>query len=109
MLNAGEIPIAPNCGPMRLSTLHPGLERLLRPRSGHFRMESGFHSSQWYHLARLFDDAAALRPFVADLAQRIARHRIDLVCGPVAGGATLAAMIGAALGIRHVIAARFEN
>lgn len=82
---------------------------LLQGRRGHFRMESGFHSELWFNLDRLFDDEARLEPFVADLAQRLAAHRIEALCGPMTGGARLAAMIGAKLSLPGFPAERIED
>ena len=82
---------------------------LLAGRRGHFRMESGYHSERWFNLDRLFEDRARLQPFVDELARRLAAHRIDAVCGPMTGGAKLAAMIGVKLGIESFHTERFET
>lgn len=82
---------------------------LLPGRRGHFRMESGYHSDQWFNLDRLFDDLARLQPFVDGLAHRLAAHRIDAVIGPMTGGAKLADLIGAKLGLPSFPTERHEN
>jgi len=82
---------------------------LLAGRRGHFRMESGYHSERWFELAPLLRQRARLRPFVVELARRLAVHRIDAVCGPVAGGAELAEMIAAETGVACFRAERFET
>jgi orotate phosphoribosyltransferase len=84
------------------------LIKLLAGRPGHFQMESGYHGETWFDLDRLFDDPARLRPFVSELARRLAAHRIDAVCGPVTGGARLAELIASELGIHGFFAERFE-
>src|SRR6266436_2703216 len=84
------------------------LIKLLAGRQGHFQMESGYHSETWFNLDRLFDDRARLRPFVSELARRLAAYRIDAVCGPVTGGAKLAELIASELGIPGFFAKRFE-
>ena len=81
---------------------------LLAGRRGHFQMESGYHSEQWFALDRLFEDRARLQPFTAELAQRLGRHGVDAVCGPVTGGAKLAEIIGYELGVENFFAERFE-
>jgi orotate phosphoribosyltransferase len=81
---------------------------LLRARHGHFKMESGYHSGTWFELGSLFDDPDTIRPFVAELARRLSRHRPEVVCGPIAGGARLAEMIATELGIDTVTAERFD-
>ena len=74
---------------------------LLAGRRGHFQMESGYHSEWWFKLDPLFENRARLRPFVSELARRLAAHRIEAVCGPMTGGAKLAEMIAAELGIEY--------
>jgi orotate phosphoribosyltransferase len=82
---------------------------LLAGRRGPFRMESGYHSEWWFNLDRLFDDPARLQPFVAELARRLAAHRIEAVCGPMTGGAKLAGLVAAQLGIESFHTERFES
>lgn len=81
---------------------------LLAGRRGHFRMESGYHSELWFNLDKLFEAPARLQPFVDDLADRLAAHRVDAICGPMTGGAELAAMIGAKLDLASCHTERFE-
>ncbi len=85
------------------------LIKLLAGRRGHFQMESGYHSELWFNLDRLFAQPARLRPFVAELARRLAAHRIDAVCGPMTGGARLAEMVAAELGLGYFFTERFET
>lgn len=82
---------------------------LLAGRRGHFRMESGYHSELWFNLGRLFEDRARLQPFVDELSGRLAAHRIEAVVGPMTGGAKLAGMIAARLGIESFRTERFET
>lgn len=82
---------------------------LLAGRRGHFRMESGYHSERWFNLDKLFEDPARLQPFVDELAGLLTAHHIEAVCGPMTGGAKLAAMIGAKLNIKSFPAERFET
>jgi orotate phosphoribosyltransferase len=72
---------------------------LVAARRGHFRMESGYHSATWFELGSLFDHPNKLRPFTAELAQRLAAHGPDAVCGPMTGGAKLAQLIATTLNI----------
>lgn len=87
---------------------HP-LLAMIASRRGHFRMESGYHSELWFKLDTLFTPPERVRPYVVELAQRLAPYRLDAVCGPLTGGATLAAMVGAELGLPHFAAHRFEQ
>ena len=82
---------------------------LLGVRRGHFKMESGYHSETWFELGSLFDDTVTVRPFAAELADRLRPHRADAVCGPMTGGAKLAGMIATELGIDAVVAERYES
>jgi orotate phosphoribosyltransferase len=82
--------------------------QLLGARHGHFEMESGYHSGTWFELGSLFDDPDTVRPFVAELATRLSRHRPDAVCGPMTGGAKLAEIVATELGIDAVTAERFD-
>jgi orotate phosphoribosyltransferase len=85
------------------------LLRLLAGRQGHFRMESGYHSDQWFDLDHLFDDRARLQPFVSELARRLAAHNIEGVCGPMTGGAKLAELIGREIGVPSYLTKRIET
>ena len=83
------------------------LTALLASRGGHFEMESRYHADRWFDLDRLFAARAPLQPFAETLAHRLAAHGVEAVCGPMTGGAQLAAMIGAALGLDAFAAERF--
>lgn len=85
------------------------LIKLLAGRRGHFQMESGYHSERWFKLDALFDQPASLQPFVAELARRLAEHRIEAVCGSMTGGAKLAALIAAELNVEYFFTERFEQ
>lgn len=80
---------------------------LLARRRGHFLMESGYHSGSWFELDTLFDHPDELRPFVTELADRLASHGVEMVCGPMTGGAKLAELIATRLRVAHVVAERF--
>src|SRR3954470_23666736 len=73
------------------------LLNLMAVRNGHFRYESGHHGALWLDLDRLYVRPRLLQPFVADLARRLATHDIEVICGPMFGGAFVAEMIAAAL------------
>jgi orotate phosphoribosyltransferase len=72
---------------------------LIAARNGHFRLESGHHGSLWLDLDPLFVRPGRLRRFVAGLADMLARHHIEAVCGPLTGGAFLAQSVAAALDV----------
>jgi orotate phosphoribosyltransferase len=71
---------------------------LVAARTGHFPLESGHHGELWLDLDAIFWTAAEVEPVVGALAERIAPHRVDVVCGPLVGGALLAQPVAARLG-----------
>lgn len=79
--------------------LQDGLLALLASRSGHFVFESGHHGELWLDLDRLFLRPARLAPFIADLAERLSKHRIEAVCGPALGGTLVAAAVATTLDV----------
>ncbi len=89
--------------------MQDSLIQLLAGRRGHFQMESGYHSELWFNLDVLFAQPTRLQPFVLELARRLAGHRIEAVCGPMTGGAKLAELIAAELGIGYFFTERFEQ
>lgn len=78
--------------------MEPNVLDLLKVRRGHFRYESGFHGEVWLDLDRLFLDPRSLAPLVHRLAVRLATSDIEVVVGPLAGGAFLAQMVASELG-----------
>jgi orotate phosphoribosyltransferase len=84
----------------------PDLLTLVGARTGHFRLESGHHAELWLELDQLFARPAAVRPFVAELARRVAIHGIDAACGPLNGGAFLAELLAVELGVEFAFAER---
>ena len=64
--------------------------QLVRPRTGHFDLGTGYHGDVWLDLDALFLRPARLRPYVEWLAGRLRQHSPDAVCGPLEGGAFLA-------------------
>jgi orotate phosphoribosyltransferase len=64
--------------------------QLVRPRTGHFDLGTGYHGDVWLDLDALFLRPARLRPYVKWLAERLRQHSPDAICGPLEGGAFLA-------------------
>ncbi|MDQ3930623.1 MAG: orotate phosphoribosyltransferase [Chloroflexota bacterium] len=83
------------------------LLNLLSARKGHFRLESGHHGGLWLDLDPLFVMPARIKPFVKALAERLNRHDIEAVCGPLVGGAFLAQAIASLLNVEFYYAQRF--
>ncbi len=72
---------------------------LILSSEGHFRLESGHHANRWLDLDALFADPARVRPFVEELARALGSYDVAGVCGPLQGGAFLAQLVAAALGV----------
>jgi orotate phosphoribosyltransferase len=72
---------------------------LTNAREGHFVLESGFHGSLWLDLEPIFLEPDRLRPYLTDLAAKIAEHQPQAVCGPLMGGAFLAQGLASYLGV----------
>ena len=87
----------------------PDLLTLAGSRTGHFRLESGHHTELWLDLDQLFARPATLRPFVKELASRVATHGIHTVCGPLNGGAFLAELVALELGVGFAFAERLVS
>jgi orotate phosphoribosyltransferase len=79
---------------------------LLSARHGHFRLESGHHGNLWLDLDRLFLRPATLLPFARELARRLAAHRVEVIVGPLSGGALVAQMIATELDLQFAFAER---
>jgi len=82
------------------------LTSLLSVRRGHFRLESGHHTDMWIDIDTLFVHPVRLRPFARALALRLAMHEVEVMCGPVIGGALLAQMIATELDLEFFLAER---
>ena len=78
-------------------------------RRGHFRMESGLHAALWFDLDRLFVDAKALDPFIAELAGKLRPYGVDAVCGPLVGGAFVAQLLSRTLDVECYFTERLRT
>jgi orotate phosphoribosyltransferase len=81
----------------------------LAPRKGHFRFESGHHGELWLEIPRLYLRPGVLRRFAAELAQRLAAHGVEAVCGPLVEGAFLAQMVAEELDAEFYFAEQFVH
>jgi orotate phosphoribosyltransferase len=68
-------------------------------RRGHFQLESGYHSELWLDLDALFANAHRIEPFVAQFAESLRPYNVDMVCGPLLGGAFLAQLVAQVLAV----------
>jgi len=72
----------------------------LPARSGHFLLESGYHTDLWLTLDALFLEPAVIAPLVEALAGKLRPHAVTAICGPLLGGAFLAQALATAMGAR---------
>src|SRR5947207_15461462 len=70
---------------------------LLPARRGHFLLESGHHGNLWLELELLCYRPEPIRRPADRLAEALARHRVDAVCGPLVDGAFVALMVASTL------------
>lgn len=75
-------------------------------RRGHFRLESGHHSTLWLDLDALFAEPSRIEPFVSSLVSALQAHDVSVVCGPLLGGAFLAHLIASDLGLEFCFTER---
>ena len=84
------------------------LDDLLASREGHYVFESGLHGRLWLDLEQLFSQPGRVAPLAAQLAARLDNERVDVVCGPLVGGALLAQMVALTAELRLVYSERRE-
>src|SRR6202521_5050699 len=81
----------------------------VRGRQGHFRLESGHHGDLWFQLEILCLNSRAIRPFAAQLAARLVKYEVEVVCGPLVEGAFVALLVSLELGCDFAYAERFAD
>jgi orotate phosphoribosyltransferase len=91
------------------SALDRELIGIVDAREGHFLFESGHHGNLWLDLDHLFLRPRRIARFAAALAGYLARHEIEVVCGPLTGGAFLAQMIAAELDLEFCFTERYAR
>ena len=79
---------------------------LVSGRRGHFELESGHHGGLWLDLDPLFVEPERVAPFVERLAEALAPHRPEVICGPLLGGAFLAQLVARELAARFCFTER---
>jgi orotate phosphoribosyltransferase len=72
---------------------------LVPARRGHFAYESGHHGDLWLDLDTLFLRPRRLLPYVEELASQLALHGLEVVCGPLVGGAFVAHAVASELDV----------
>lgn len=74
-------------------------DALLRMRTGHLLLESGHHGELWLELDLLFSAPRRIEPWADELAELLRPCGVDVVCGPLTGGALLAQLVARRLDV----------
>ena len=82
---------------------------LVAGRKGHFKLESGHHGELWLDLDQLFIRPRDVRPFAKELADHLAAHQPEMVCGPLIGGAFVAQMVAEELDLSFTYTERLPH
>jgi orotate phosphoribosyltransferase len=82
-----------------MSAVDQVLRRLVGAREGHFLFESGHHGSLWLDLDAMLWDPTALEVCLRPLADTAGTVGVDLVVGPLVGGALIGFRIAERLGV----------
>jgi orotate phosphoribosyltransferase len=82
---------------------------LFAARKGHFRFESGHHGDLWLDIPPAYLHPQRLRPFAAELAERLRPNEVEGVCGPLVEGALLAQMVAEELRAEFYFAEQFAR
>jgi orotate phosphoribosyltransferase len=77
--------------------------------TGHFRLTSGRHSSQYMQCAQVLQYPEYASKLCADLAEKFAGTKIDMVVGPAMGGIIVAYEVGRALGVKAFFTEREQG
>jgi orotate phosphoribosyltransferase len=89
--------------------MHEELDRLLQPRTGHFRFESGHHGDVWLELELLYLHPNEVHSLAGELARRLAGYELDGVCGPLVEGALVGLQVASELGVELSYAERLPH
>lgn len=77
--------------------------------TGHFRLTSGRHSSQYMQCAQVLQYPEYASRLCRDLAERFAGMKVDTVIGPALGGIIVAYEVGRAMGVRTIFTEREQG
>jgi orotate phosphoribosyltransferase len=83
--------------------------QLLPMRRGHFRFESGHHGETWIDLELLCVRPDPVERLAFELAERLAPHRPEVICGPLVEGAFVALMVASRMRLPFTYAERFAG
>lgn len=79
---------------------------LTAARRGHYLLESGHHGELWLDVDRMFLRPERLRPLIRELAQQLASLNVEVICGPMTGGALVGLMVAEEMELDFAYATR---
>ncbi len=79
---------------------------LVGRQAGHFVLESGYHTDEWWDLESLCQRPVVLMPYLQVLAARLKEYHPDVVCGSLVEGAFIALLVASELGCDFAYASR---
>jgi orotate phosphoribosyltransferase len=82
---------------------------LVGVQAGHFVLESGYHTDEWWHLESLCQRPVTLMPYVQARAGRIKECDPEVVCGSLVEGAFIALLVASQLSCDFAYASRFPG
>lgn len=85
----------------------PQVLELVAARRGHFLLESGHHGELWLDLELLCSQPSRVQPLCAELAARLSKFNVEVVCGPLVEGAFVGLMVAAELNAGFSYSERF--
>jgi orotate phosphoribosyltransferase len=94
---------------MNNNEIRDEMVQFLPGRRGHFQLESGHHGELWLELELLCLQVEPVKRFAALVAERLAGHRVEVLCGPLNEGAFVALMVAEKLGVPFTYAERFVD
>jgi orotate phosphoribosyltransferase len=77
--------------------------------TGHFRLSSGLHSSNYVQCALLLEDPTHAKAIGEALAERIRRFDVERIVAPALGGVIVGYTVAEALGVPFVFTERKEG
>lgn len=82
---------------------------LVGAQTGHFVLECGYHTDEWWDLEALCQRPISLMPFVEALAERVKEYDPEVVCGPLVEGTFIGLLVASQMGCGFVYASRLPG
>ena len=95
--------------PLESSEIERTVLEAVAATSGHFVYESGHHGDLWLELDKLFIESRCTQHWATTLAAQAAGCRPEFVCGPLTGGAFIAQLLAAEMGVGFIFTERLVS